>query len=113
MSPRVTLSRWMRSLPEINERVWTPQILWKVRHRSLVVPAEFEVRIAKIRDLFPTHLATHVGIEDVEGLADEFNVLLRHRPLSISPRAITFHAKRIAASRPKRYSESPAALRSC
>jgi hypothetical protein len=64
--------------------VWTPQILWKVRHRPLVVPAELELRIAKIRDGFPAQLATNEGIEDVEGHADEFDVLLRHRPPSIA-----------------------------
>src|SRR5215204_6534617 len=66
-------------LPELNERVWTPQILRKVRHRPLVVPAELEMRIAKIRDGFPAQLATHEGIEDVKSLADELDVLLRHR----------------------------------
>src|SRR5215207_3166015 len=46
-----------------------------------------------------------------ECAADHLDVLLRHRPRSISRWTAAFHAKQIAAVRPKHYSPSPAASR--
>src|SRR5829696_9208362 len=58
----------------------------------------------------PSQHGVHVSpIEGLDGEANPFHPLLRHRRLSISRRGAAFHAKRIAASRPKHYSDSPAA----
>src|SRR5215207_767779 len=43
------------------------------------------------------------GIPRLEEGSHQLDVVLRHRPRSISPRSAAFHAKRIAASRPKHY----------
>jgi hypothetical protein len=49
--------------------------------------------------------------ELIEHGTNDLDVLLRHRPPSISRRGAAFHAKRIAAFRPKHYSDGRAASR--
>jgi hypothetical protein len=71
-------------LAELKEFRGAPKILWRVRVRLLVTPVGLDLRIENFRKSFPGEFTAHERVEVVESRAHDLDVLLRHRPRSIS-----------------------------
>jgi hypothetical protein len=80
-------------LAELMEFRGASKILWRVGVRLLVTPVGLDLRIEDFRKNFPGEFTAHERVEVVESRAHDLDVLLRHRPRSISPSTAAFHAK--------------------
>jgi hypothetical protein len=54
---------------------------------------KLKLRIGVLCNRLSAQIAPHEGVEGVEGPTHDLDVLLRHRPRSISPKSAAFHAK--------------------
>jgi hypothetical protein len=61
-----------------------PKVLRGVGVGLLVMPVDLDLRIMKLCEGLTGQLAAHEGVESVAKLAGDLDVLLRHRPRSIS-----------------------------
>ena len=66
-------------LRELNDLRDDPKMLRGVGVRPLIVPVRLDLRIERLRKGVPV-----APVERVDGGADDLDVLLRHRPLSIA-----------------------------
>jgi hypothetical protein len=75
-------------LPELNELRSALKMLWRVGVRLLVMPAVLDLRIEQLREGFAGQFTAQECVPSVKGATHDLDVLLRHRPRSISPQPL-------------------------
>jgi hypothetical protein len=73
-------------LQRLDEFCDAPKMLWNVRDRLLVVPVPLDLRIVNLGSGVPERpvFAPTERVKSVESVANDLDVLLRHRPRSIA-----------------------------